>query len=158
MVEALPGRLRRRLEADPGLAAGWHWSTADDRLAVEAAPEATVTLPGRGLVSRPEQVACTCLLAPRCLHLAAVLRALPAAGTAPAEEAPAAEAATDAAGAAVPRPAQRQAAGEAWRAGAALLEAGVGPRTLSSRASSYGRRTPAKVASLAAAAAHGTYE
>ncbi len=123
-MEALPGRLRRRLEADPALAAGWRWSRAGARLAVEAAPEATVTLPVAGVVTARDQVVCTCLLAPRCLHLAAVLLALPAAGAAVAEETPPA-AGVDAVAVSL-RPAQRQAAEEAWRAATSLLETGAG--------------------------------
>src|SRR5204862_2186035 len=118
---------RRRLEADPALAGGWRWSPVAGGLEVEAGPEARVRLPAAGLVTAPEQVACTCLLAPRCLHVAAVLRALPASG-APADEAasPPRAGAADGPETVPVRPAQRQAAAEAWRAGVALLEAGAG--------------------------------
>jgi hypothetical protein len=51
LVEALPGGLRRRLEADPALAAGWRWSPARSGLAAEATSEAIVTLPAAGVVA-----------------------------------------------------------------------------------------------------------
>src|SRR5205085_10548327 len=60
-----------------------------------------------------------------CLHVAAVLRALPPADAAPPDEVATAGGPESPETAAV-RPAQRQAAAEAWRAGAALLEVGAG--------------------------------
>jgi hypothetical protein len=79
VMAALPWHLWDRLEADPALTARWRWSLAGARLAVEAAPEAVVTLSAAGVMASRDEIACACLLAPRCLQLAAVLRALPTA-------------------------------------------------------------------------------
>ena len=114
VLGVLPARLRRRLDTEPRLADDWTWSEADGVTTVEA-DEATVTLrPTRGVISAPDELSCTCLLAPRCLHLAAVLSLLEPvasvvdAGTETALDA-GTEAALDAAWA-VPDPAPRQVA------------------------------------------------
>ncbi|WP_051832538.1 SWIM zinc finger family protein [Streptomyces katrae] len=78
-VENLTGRLRKKLDAAiEGCAAGA--ARADDgSVTVRFGEDALVTLrPGpAGTVTAAEQAVCTCLLAPRCLHRAAVLGAAP---------------------------------------------------------------------------------
>ncbi|WP_327360687.1 hypothetical protein [Streptomyces sp. NBC_01296] len=78
-VENLTARLRKKLDAAiEGCAAGA--ARADDgSVAVRFGEDALVTLrPGpAGTVTAAEQALCTCLLAPRCLHRAAVLGAAP---------------------------------------------------------------------------------
>jgi len=75
-VDALPARLRRRLDEVVAQAAGWP-TTVDDagRAVVAADAEATVTL--APIVRAAEDAVCTCLLAPRCLHRTALLAAAP---------------------------------------------------------------------------------
>ncbi|MGC0373445.1 hypothetical protein [Streptomyces sp. SAI-229] len=88
-VEHLTTRLRGRLDAAVGALAGTPVTTEDGAVRVRCGEDARVTLiPGpSGTVTEPGQAHCTCLLAPRCLHLAAVLGACPVADAPPASEA-----------------------------------------------------------------------
>ncbi|HKF00627.1 MAG TPA: hypothetical protein VKG45_17060 [Actinomycetes bacterium] len=150
-LDALPGRLRKRLDDMVARAAGWPAAADGAQVTVQVDEAVTVTLAVRdGAVRSGDAARCSCLLAPNCLHRAAVLARAPGAedtpapaGPPPAGPAPAGPAAGPApagaaAGAAPPgapsppgageeplTPAQRAAAGELWRAGAAVLAAGV---------------------------------
>ncbi|MFJ3912563.1 hypothetical protein [Streptomyces vinaceus] len=78
-VENLTARLRKKLDAAiEGCAAGAR-PGEDGGVTVRFGEDALVTLrPGPGAaVTTAEQATCTCLLAPRCLHRAAVLGAAP---------------------------------------------------------------------------------
>ncbi|MGA5171010.1 SWIM zinc finger family protein [Streptomyces lavendulocolor] len=81
-VEGLTGRLRKKLDAAVASCADLARPGEDGTVAVRFGEDAEVTVrPGpSGAVTRPEQATCTCLLAPRCLHRAAVLGAAPLAG------------------------------------------------------------------------------
>ncbi|WP_234443765.1 SWIM zinc finger family protein [Streptomyces sp. NRRL B-24484] len=155
-VESLTSRLRKKLDAAIEQYAALPVAPAADGpgVGVRCGEDAVVTLlPGPdGAVTEEGQARCSCLLAPRCLHRAAVLGCCPiadppAAGAAapagPAEQAEpdAAPATTAAAGTAgaepapaaapeppatvEPTPAQVQAAAGLWAAAAAALAAGV---------------------------------
>ncbi|WP_405720370.1 hypothetical protein [Streptomyces sp. NBC_00046] len=78
-VEQLSARLRKKLDAAISGCAGQASATADSAVEVHFGEDAAVTLrPGpSGTVTNAEQAVCTCLLAPRCLHRAAVLGAAP---------------------------------------------------------------------------------
>ncbi|MGN6109152.1 MAG: hypothetical protein ACTHU0_28865 [Kofleriaceae bacterium] len=71
LLAAVPARLLGKLDADPRLAERWQWSatgvTTDKGETVALAIE-------DGVVSA---VTCSCLLQPRCLHIAAVVSLLP---------------------------------------------------------------------------------
>lgn len=149
-VAALPSRLRARLDATVEGLARAPVGRVDGGVSVDCGPEALVTLtPGpTGAVTEPHQARCGCLLAPRCLHRAAVLAACPVADPA-VHSAPASATAVGASrreGAATGRnarargsagaagrtgrstastKAQRAAAEALWRAAAAVLAAGV---------------------------------
>lgn len=75
---AAPGRVRRRLDADPAVAEGWTWSADSSHVRVETGGEmVTLDVNDRGGVV---SAACTCLLSPRCFHvLACVCRLTPVA-------------------------------------------------------------------------------
>ncbi|MFH9040344.1 hypothetical protein ACH4FA_13430 [Streptomyces sp. NPDC017966] len=92
-VESLTTRLRGRLDAAVEALAGTPVTTGDGTVRVRCGEDARVTLtPGpSGTVTDPGQAHCTCLLAPRCLHLAAVLGACPVADATPAAAASAAD-------------------------------------------------------------------
>ncbi|MEU4381330.1 SWIM zinc finger family protein [Micromonospora echinofusca] len=142
-VAALPSRLHKRLDAAVERLAGVPVGPLDGGVSVDCGPEALVTLtPGpAGAVTDPDQARCSCLLSPRCLHRTAVLLACPVAdpGSHPGPPTTAAASPTpdraDAASGrtgrtrksagAAPTKAQRAAADALWRAGAAVLSAGV---------------------------------
>ncbi|WP_217142365.1 SWIM zinc finger family protein [Streptomyces sp. AC627_RSS907] len=80
VVAGLTTRLRGRLDAAVGaLAATPVVATEDGTFRVRCGEDAWVTLTPdpSGTVTDPGQARCTCLLAPRCLHRAAVLGACP---------------------------------------------------------------------------------
>lgn len=78
-VEQLSARLRKKLDAAIAGCADQASAAPDGSIEVRFGEDATVTLrPGpSGAVTQTEQAACTCLLAPRCLHRAAALGAAP---------------------------------------------------------------------------------
>ncbi|MFJ4871623.1 hypothetical protein [Streptomyces sp. NPDC088757] len=78
-VEQLSARLRKKLDAAIEGCAGHAVRAADGSFGVQFGEDALVTLrPGpSGTVTEAGQAVCTCLLAPRCLHRAAVLGAAP---------------------------------------------------------------------------------
>ena len=101
-VDALPNRLRRKLDDTLAAAASWPVSVHDGQSTVTVDDVTIVTLSAPdGVVTEPGQVTCTCLLAPNCLHRAAVLARAPVAAADPAapepdpEESGAGEALTD---------------------------------------------------------------
>ncbi|MER7914174.1 hypothetical protein ABTY23_31325, partial [Streptomyces sp. NPDC096068] len=78
-VEQLSARLRKKLDAAIAGCAEHVVRAADGSLDVRFGEDALVSLrPGpSGAVTEAGQAVCTCLLAPRCLHRAAVLGAAP---------------------------------------------------------------------------------
>ncbi|MGW2284968.1 hypothetical protein [Streptomyces phaeochromogenes] len=85
-VESLTTRLRGRLDAAVEALTAASVTTEDGTFGVRCGEDALVTLAPdpSGTVTDTEQAHCTCLLAPRCLHRAAVLGACPIAVTEPA--------------------------------------------------------------------------
>ena len=80
VLDALPARLRKRLDASVERAADWAREESADggsllfRVDEETAVTVRVTA---GVVASAEDVSCVCLLAPACLHRAAVASILP---------------------------------------------------------------------------------
>jgi len=131
-VESLTSRLRKKLDAAIELYATTPVTADGPTLRVSCGEDAEVTLtPGpSGAVTDTAQAVCSCLLAPRCLHRAAVLSACPVADqdSAPepaAEEEEEQEEAAPAVEAAPPTAAQVTAATGLWTAAAAVLATGV---------------------------------
>jgi hypothetical protein len=128
-VDALPNRLRKKLDDAVATAANWPVTIHDGQYVVMIDEATTVTLVApEGALTGPEQASCTCLLAPNCLHRAAVLARAPVeegadAGPAtappsmapPAREAEAEELTGE----------QSAAAEHLWQAASAVLAAGV---------------------------------
>ncbi|MER8041230.1 hypothetical protein ABTY14_39945, partial [Streptomyces hydrogenans] len=78
-VEQLTARLRKKLDAAVAECAGKAVTGSGGTVEVRFGEDTLVTLrPGpSGAVTEPGQAVCSCLLAPRCLHRAAVLGAAP---------------------------------------------------------------------------------
>ncbi|GIG42773.1 SWIM zinc finger family protein [Dactylosporangium siamense] len=78
-VDALPARLRKKVDEAVTRFAALPVTAADGRFTVAVDDTTTVTLVADGGVVRsPDAATCTCLLAPNCLHRAAVLALAPA--------------------------------------------------------------------------------
>jgi hypothetical protein len=73
-VDALPARLRKRLDEMVDLARGWPLETVPDGVVVTV-DDQRVRLAARVLTA--DDAVCSCLLAPRCLHRTALLAAAP---------------------------------------------------------------------------------
>ena len=134
VLERLPARLRRRLDADAAIAEGWAWAVDESGALTVTSEDAAVRLkPDVDAVLRElGDAACSCLLAPNCLHLAAVLiRLKPAAIEAPrvvaeGEASSETEASVSTPSAAVASSGEmRQAAAELIAAMSRLLDAGA---------------------------------
>jgi hypothetical protein len=94
---ALP-RIRKRLDGSPAMAEAWGWTLRPDETEITTDGGATVVVShGTGVVARADQVRCSCLLSPKCLHVLAVVSRLPIDEGAPTEhrEAPASASAPD---------------------------------------------------------------
>ncbi|MEU6992266.1 SWIM zinc finger family protein [Streptomyces sp. NPDC046465] len=95
-LDPLPARLRKRVDGAVAKAAAWPVDTTADgagtvvRAVVRVDDETLVTLSApQGIVAAAEDATCTCLLAPACLHRAAVLLRAPLAEEPPTEGSPA---------------------------------------------------------------------
>ncbi|MFG2328501.1 hypothetical protein ACGFMM_02645 [Streptomyces sp. NPDC048604] len=171
-LDLLPARLRKRVDATVTKAAAWPVEPAADGPGVRvlAAEDTTVTLTTTdGVVATADAAVCTCLLAPACLHRAAVLSAAPlAADQEPAvaeepAETPTPPALPEDATAPVPdqgipagpSPAQLHALGALQQVGERVLAAGVGGTGAVVRAELVRAAHGARVAGLHRAAAVG---
>jgi hypothetical protein len=79
LAEQAPARLVKKLDAEPRVAETWTWAADGDRWTVTTDRGEVVTLTGPRLAT-PADLSCSCLLAPRCLHLLAVVAILPLSG------------------------------------------------------------------------------
>lgn len=77
-LDSLPTRLRKRADSAASKAANWPVATTDATVVVRVDDATTVTLTTTaGVVTSAEDAVCSCLLAPACLHRAAVLTLAP---------------------------------------------------------------------------------
>jgi hypothetical protein len=136
-IALVPSRLAKKLEQEPDMANAWTWEAAGEQWRVTTDKGEVVTLsPVGGVISAAEHAVCGCLLAPKCLHLLAVLHALEVGAAAAPESAAAApgdapsapataEASEDEDTRSVPlTEAHKRAAAELWRATSELLHHG----------------------------------
>lgn len=121
LTAAIPPRLIKKLDAEPTLAAKWTWTAAT--VTTDKGETITFVVEQEVVTS----LACSCLLNPKCLHVAAVIALLEPAGADPAAavDAPDAPAASSA-----PAPIELDAdapaaAARAFRAGAEVLAGGA---------------------------------
>lgn len=152
-VDALPGRLRKRLDAAVAKVSGWDVRVDGSvwTIQVDDATAVTLRIVG-GAVRSADDARCTCLLAPACLHRAAVLAAAPLA-----EPFSADPPGTDTAGAPVAGSAVAAAAGApatASTAGPATAGAGAAPAAAGTAgaANASGAANTARAAGTAGAA------
>ena len=86
-LDLLPARLRKRVSGALAKAAGWPVEATPDGVRVRVDDDTAVTLKVTdGIVAHAADAACDCLLAPACLHRAAVLSLTPLAEAAPLTE------------------------------------------------------------------------
>ncbi|MFF1743378.1 hypothetical protein [Streptomyces mirabilis] len=77
-LDSLPTRLRKRADSTAAKAANWPVAVTDATVVVRVDDATTVTLTTTaGVVTSAEDAVCSCLLAPACLHRAAVLTLAP---------------------------------------------------------------------------------
>ncbi|MER7047276.1 hypothetical protein [Streptomyces jumonjinensis] len=77
-LELLPARLRKRADAALAKVPGWPVETTPDGVRIRVDEDTSVTLrTSDGVVAHPDDAVCGCLLAPACLHRAAVLSSAP---------------------------------------------------------------------------------
>ncbi|WP_051366047.1 hypothetical protein [Hamadaea tsunoensis] len=122
-VAALPARLRARLDAAVEQARGWPVESGAATVVVRPDEQTTVTLTTP--VAADADAVCSCLLAPRCLHRAAVLNAAPILGPGPETADVPAEPAVETPSMVEANADQRDAARVLRSAAAALLTAGI---------------------------------
>ena len=76
IAESAPDRLRRKLDKEPTVANDWAWLLEGMTWTVDAGKETVRLEITENLVASVEQVACSCLLSPRCFHVLSVLSVL----------------------------------------------------------------------------------
>ncbi|WP_424190718.1 hypothetical protein ACOBQX_04690 [Actinokineospora sp. G85] len=162
VLDALPPRLRKRVDASVGRAAGWEVVVEGDSARAALDEETTLRWGLRdGVLAAADDLVCGCLLAPKCLHRGiAVAAAEVAEGGAPeavAEPAVAVavEPAVEPAAAVEVRAEEREAASALWDAVAAVLRGGVAGSGAVVRAELLRAVHSARVAGLHRAAAGG---
>jgi len=124
-IEALPSRLRSKL--DEVVRSARHWPVASTGDGVDVRVDEEVIVHLRQAVRSADDVRCTCLLAPRCLHRAAVLCLAPS-DAAPPEAQPepeTRESTVDGENERVVSATEVRAAHALWRAAASVLETGI---------------------------------
>ncbi|MEU4803923.1 hypothetical protein [Actinosynnema sp. NPDC023587] len=87
VLDALPPRLRKRIDTALDKAATWEVTSSDDSARAELDADTALTwhLVG-GILADADDLVCSCLLAPRCLHRGVAVAAAPVADTAPPDE------------------------------------------------------------------------
>lgn len=76
MIESMPGRVRKRLDAEPNVAHGWQWTLQEDRWLIAAGEETVELRANGGVITSHEHLRCSCLLTPKCFHVVACISIL----------------------------------------------------------------------------------
>ncbi|QQQ73396.1 hypothetical protein IOD16_18980 [Saccharothrix sp. 6-C] len=159
VLDALPPRLRKRVDASLGRVA--EWTVTADADTATAALDAETTLTWtlrRGVLAAADDLVCSCLIAPKCLHRGVAVAAADVAGgdqepvEVPAEPVPG-EPVPDAVE--VTSDDERAAAGALWEACGTVLRAGAAGSGAVVRAGLLRAVHVARVAGLHRAAANG---
>ncbi|MEU7530683.1 hypothetical protein AB0A74_33480 [Saccharothrix sp. NPDC042600] len=180
VLDALPPRLRKRVDTSLDRASGWAITTSPTEARAELDPETTLTWTLHdGVLTDATNLACTCLLAPKCLHRGVAVAAAPItdpATTPPAPDppppgesaAPHTDPATAPGGSPPPArvdgevptavsPAEQDAANALWAACATILRAGATGSGVVVRAELLRAVHTARVTGLHRAAAGGLH-
>jgi hypothetical protein len=157
VLDDLPPRLRKRVDAALSRAADWPVTVDGDAATAAVDDETTLTwtLSG-GVLTSADALVCSCLLAPRCLHRGVAVAAATTADVAP--EPVEAESQQGEAAAAAPTEVtetEHAAAAALWAAGATVLRAGASGSGTVVRAELLRAVHQARVAGLYRAAATG---
>ncbi|GAB3904388.1 SWIM zinc finger family protein [Kibdelosporangium lantanae] len=120
VLDGLPQRLRKRVDAALNRASTWTSSTVESQWTVTVDDDTTLVFTLRdGVLTSADDLTCTCLLAPKCLHRAVAVSVAPAVAVAVAV-------ATDAPVSTAELSPEGLAAAELlWEAASAVLRAGV---------------------------------
>ncbi|MEU4743575.1 hypothetical protein AB0G02_24355, partial [Actinosynnema sp. NPDC023658] len=137
VLDALPPRLRKRVDASLSRVSEWAVTADADTARAVLDPETTLTWTlRRGVLTAADDLACSCLLAPKCLHRGVAVAAAPIAdgpvADGPVADEPGAGGPTAAATEAEPEAVvgtasegERAAADAVWRSCATVLRAGA---------------------------------
>jgi len=99
IIEAAPGRVRKRLDRQPTAADAWTWQVVDSGFEITAGEETVHITTTDDAIRDIGQLRCSCLLSPKCFHVLACVTSLEAdtADTESADDHVAKDAAEDAA-------------------------------------------------------------
>jgi hypothetical protein len=130
LIDSVPGRVRKRLDKDPEAALAWPWRQESGVWSVACGEETVKLQTQRGVVRSRTDVACSCLLSPKCFHILACVSLLSSAEPdielAEAEDPSAlGEAEMQSGGEEFVRPEQQEAARLAHSAASSLLAVGA---------------------------------
>ena len=124
VLDALPPRLRKRVDASVGRVAEWTVAVDGDTARAALDPETTLTWTLReGVLRTADDLACSCLLAPKCLHRGIAVAAADVADAVPDTVAVAEEPTVEVAETVSDD--ERAAANALWQACATVLRAGA---------------------------------
>ncbi len=76
LIDSMPGRVRKRLDAEPVVADRWQWVFNADRWSIAAGEETVELRSEGGVIVSSEQLQCSCLLTPKCFHVVACINIL----------------------------------------------------------------------------------
>lgn len=128
LTERAPGRIVKKLDAEPRAAEAWTWSLEEGALSVTTDRGEVVRARLSGMVLEDaEAIECSCLLSPKCLHVLAVARALPLDEPSETSDAPSGDLPDESAPVTIALgESERAAAAHVFAAVAELLDAGAG--------------------------------
>ena len=76
ITDSVPSRLKRKLDKNPIAAKDWGWKCEAESCTIHTGKERVTLTPIDQVLSREEQITCSCLLSPRCFHILAVVSML----------------------------------------------------------------------------------
>lgn len=77
LVEQAPGRVRKRLDGEPSIAETWNWSRSENAWTIQANEETVQVRSHDGTIKSLNDVSCSCLMSPKCIHVLACCSCLP---------------------------------------------------------------------------------